>query len=191
MSAFNNMRIDRWIRNNLGKFPQSLIEKNLRNGKIKLNSKKVKSSHKVKTNDQIELFNFEFKKTIIQRKIKFEPNDQIIKENEELIIDNNDDFIVLNKSAGVSVQGARAGEGAVCAPPRSIDACGAHRGWFQRLRHPTGGAARVCRGISSATALGERAELRPRLWHAAASQFISHVDRPHAFRPAIVQCEGG
>jgi len=105
MSAFNNMRIDRWIRNNLGKFPQSLIEKNLRNGKIKLNSKKVKSSHKVKTNDQIELFNFEFKKTIIQRKIKFEPNDQIIKENEELIIDNNDDFIVLNKSAGVSVQG--------------------------------------------------------------------------------------
>jgi len=105
MSDFNNMRIDRWIRNNLGKFPQSLIEKNLRNGKIKLNSKKVKSSHKVKTNDQIELFNFEFKKTIIQRKIKFEPNDQIIKENEELIIDNNDDFIVLNKSAGVSVQG--------------------------------------------------------------------------------------
>ena len=71
MSDFNNMRIDRWIRNNLGKFPQSLIEKNLRNGKIKLNSKKVKSSHKVKTNDQIELFNFEFKKTIIQRKSRY------------------------------------------------------------------------------------------------------------------------
>ena len=42
MSTFNNMRIDRWIRNNLGKVPQSLIEKNLRNGKIKLNSKKLK-----------------------------------------------------------------------------------------------------------------------------------------------------
>ena len=37
---FNDMRIDRWIRNNFGKIPQSLIEKNLRHGKIKLNKKK-------------------------------------------------------------------------------------------------------------------------------------------------------
>jgi len=57
-STYNNMRIDRWIRNNLGNLPQGLIEKNLRNGKIKLNKKKIKSSHKVKTNDQIDLFNF-------------------------------------------------------------------------------------------------------------------------------------
>ena len=35
----------------------------------------------------------------------FEPSEEIIKENEELIIDNNDDFIVLNKSSGISVQG--------------------------------------------------------------------------------------
>ena len=104
-SAFNDMRVDRWIRNNLGNIPQGLIEKNLRNGKIKLNNKKIKSSHKVKVGDKIELFNFEFKENIIQKKIKFNPSDEIIKENEELIIDNNDDFIVLNKSAGISVQG--------------------------------------------------------------------------------------
>ena len=104
-STFNDMRVDRWIRNNLGNIPQGLIEKNLRNGKIKLNNKKIKSSHKVKVGDKIELFNFEFKENIIQKKIKFNPSDEIIKENEELIIDNNDDFIVLNKSAGISVQG--------------------------------------------------------------------------------------
>ena len=46
-SACNSMRIDRWIRLSLGKMPQGLIEKNLRAGKIKLNKKKVKSSHKV------------------------------------------------------------------------------------------------------------------------------------------------
>ena len=39
--TFNDMRIDRWIRNNVKKIPQSLIEKNLRKGKIKLNGKKV------------------------------------------------------------------------------------------------------------------------------------------------------
>ena len=37
----NNMRLDRFLRNKLGKIPQGLIEKNLRSGKIKLNKKKV------------------------------------------------------------------------------------------------------------------------------------------------------
>ena len=40
--TYNGMRIDRFLRNHLGKIPQSLIEKNLRNGKIKLNKKKNK-----------------------------------------------------------------------------------------------------------------------------------------------------
>jgi len=104
-ATHNNMRIDRWVRNNIGNIPQGLIEKNLRKGKIKLNKKKIKSSQKIKTNDQIDLFNFDFKETIVQKKIKFQPSKEIIKSNEELIIDNNDDFIVLNKNAGISVQG--------------------------------------------------------------------------------------
>ena len=104
-STFSNMRIDRWIRNNLGNFPQGLIEKSLKNGKVKLNNKKIKSSHKVKTGDVINLLNFDFKETIIQKTVKFKPSEEIIKKNEDLIIDNNDDFIVLNKSSGISVQG--------------------------------------------------------------------------------------
>ena len=104
-AAYNDMRLDRLLRNKLGKIPQSLIEKNIRAGKIKLNKKKVKSSFKVKINDKIELFNFDFKETIVQKKIKFNPTKEIIKVNEDLIIDNNKDFIVLNKSSGISVQG--------------------------------------------------------------------------------------
>jgi len=104
-STCNEMRIDRWLRYNIGKIPQSLIEKNLRSGKIKLNKKKIKSSHKVKTDDEIELYDFTFKEKITHKKIKFQPTKEIIKSNEDLIIDNNDDFIVLNKSSGISVQG--------------------------------------------------------------------------------------
>ena len=104
-STFNDMRIDRWIRNIFGNIPQSLIEKSLRSGKIKLNNKKIKSSQKVKTKDTVKLFNFDYTETIIQKKIKFVPSEEVIKENEDLIIDNNDDFIVLNKSSGISVQG--------------------------------------------------------------------------------------
>ena len=105
VSTFNNMRIDRWFRNNLGNIPQGLIEKSLRSGKIKLNKKKIKSSQKVKTGDVIDIFNFDYKESIAQKKIKFLPSQEIIKENEDLIIDNNDEFIVLNKNAGISVQG--------------------------------------------------------------------------------------
>ncbi len=104
-STCNNMRLDRWLRNKLGKIPQGLIEKNLRIGKIKINKKKAKSSFKVKTNDKIDIFNFIFELKINQKKIKFAPSNEIIKANEKLIIDNNKDFIVLNKSAGISVQG--------------------------------------------------------------------------------------
>ena len=104
-STCNNMRLDRWIRNKLGKIPQSFIEKNLRSGKIKINKKKVKSSFKIKTNDKIDVYNFNFKDKIYQKKILFNPTNEIVKANENLIIDNNKDFIVLNKSAGIAVQG--------------------------------------------------------------------------------------
>ena len=104
-STCNDMRIDRWIRNSIGKVPQSLIEKNLRAGKIKLNNKRIKSSQKVKTNDKIDIFDLNIKEKIIQKKIKFEPSKEIIKSNEDQIIDNNENFIVLNKSSGISVQG--------------------------------------------------------------------------------------
>ncbi len=103
--TFNGMRIDRFLRNQYGQIPQSLIEKNLRNGKIKLNKKKIKSSKKIQLNDKIELFNFKFENILKQNKQKFVPTNEIIKENEDLIIENNDNFVVLNKQSGISVQG--------------------------------------------------------------------------------------
>ena len=103
-STCNDMRIDRWFRHTIEKIPQGLIEKNLREGKIKLNKKKIKSSYRIKTNDKIDLFNLIFKEKLTQKNIKFQPSKEIIKSNENQIIDNNDNFIVLNKSSGISVQ---------------------------------------------------------------------------------------
>ena len=68
-STCNDMRIDRWIRLTLGKIPQGLLEKYLRTGKVKLNKKKIKSSQKIKTNDEVNLFNIEFKDAIFQKKL--------------------------------------------------------------------------------------------------------------------------
>ena len=101
----NDMRLDRWIRLTLGKIPQSLIEKYLRFGKIKLNKKKTKSSQKIKTNDVINFFDLNFKENFVQKKTKFLPSKEIVKSNEDQIIENNEKFIVINKSSGISVQG--------------------------------------------------------------------------------------
>ena len=49
-STCNNMRIDRWLRNKLGKVPQSLIEKSLRLGKIKINKKNLNNTKSMKLN---------------------------------------------------------------------------------------------------------------------------------------------
>ena len=80
-STFNNMRFDRWLRIKLGKVPQGLIEKTLRSGKIKINKKKVKSSFKIKTNDKVDIFNFDFKEEI-NLKVKYEDFQEI---NQQLI----------------------------------------------------------------------------------------------------------
>ena len=101
---FNNMRIDRWIRKNIEQIPQSLIEKSLRTGKIKINNKVVKSSFKVKPQDIIDIYSFKYKKLTKSKKKIFQSK-SIIKSNEDLIIDDNEDFIVLNKKSGISVQG--------------------------------------------------------------------------------------
>ena len=104
-ATYIGMRIDRFLRKRFESIPQSFIERSLRSGKIKLNKKKIKSSAKLKIKYVIELHNFEIKKKITSKKVKFKPSDIIIKENEDFIIENNDDFIVLNKQAGISVQG--------------------------------------------------------------------------------------
>ena len=47
-------------KNNIGTYPQSLLEKSLRKGKIKLNKKKTNSSYKLKIGDEISFYNFNY-----------------------------------------------------------------------------------------------------------------------------------
>ena len=103
--SYKGIRIDKWIRNNLGKFPQGLIEKNLRKGKIKLNKKKTRSSTKLNLNDTIDVFEIKFDEKLNIKNKKFNPTNEIIKENENLIIEDNENFIVVNKESGIAVQG--------------------------------------------------------------------------------------
>tara|TARA_B100001057_G_scaffold472928_1_gene536739 strand:- start:643 stop:1506 length:864 start_codon:yes stop_codon:yes gene_type:complete len=98
------MRLDRWIKNNIGKYPQSLLEKSIRKGKIKLNKKKTSSSNKLKIGDEINFYNFDYK-FVAKDKTIYKPSKKILDENEKSLIDDNNDFIVINKKSGISAQG--------------------------------------------------------------------------------------
>ncbi len=98
------MRLDRWIKNNIGKYPQSLLEKSIRKGKIKLNKKKTNSSHRLKIGDEINFYNFDYK--FKPKNIPlYKPSKKNLDENEKSLISDNDDFIVINKRSGISSQG--------------------------------------------------------------------------------------
>ena len=76
--SYEGIRIDKWIRNNLGNVPQGLIEKSLRAGKIKLNNKKIKSSTKLNVKDIINVYDIKYEEIIIQKKIKFKPTEETV-----------------------------------------------------------------------------------------------------------------
>ena len=103
---FVNSRIDRWIKRNIRQVPQSLIEKNLRNKNVTINKVKVKSSYKLKIDDKIYLNNFNptFSYHLTKKK-KYTPSKRDIKDSEALVVEDNENFCVINKPYGLAVQG--------------------------------------------------------------------------------------
>ena len=102
---FINSRLDRWFRKNICDVPQSLIEKNIRKGNIKINHKKKKSSYKLKKNDQIIVYNINFtanKHKKITEKYKATKRD--LSDSSSMFLENNENFVVINKPAGIAVQ---------------------------------------------------------------------------------------
>ena len=101
---FVNTRLDKWIRKVVFDAPQSFIEKNLRKGKIKVNNKKNKSSYKLKKDDLVTFFNLNFIKKNKQKQKKYIPTKKDLSFSSKIFIENNENFAVVNKPAGIAVQ---------------------------------------------------------------------------------------
>ena len=101
---YHDMRIDRWVKREIFNVPQSLIEKSLRQGKIKVNNLIVKNAYKLKYKDKIYLYNFNPETTFLNKK-KYVPTKKDIYSSESFIIENNENFVVINKPPGLPVQG--------------------------------------------------------------------------------------
>ena len=102
---FISMRLDRWIKKNISDIPQSLIEKNIRRGNIKINNKKEKSSYKLKKNDKVFLYNFNYSaKKHKEKSTIYVPSRKDLASSSDVFIENNENFAVINKPAGIAVQ---------------------------------------------------------------------------------------
>ena len=53
---YNDSRLDKWFKNEIINLPHSLLEKILRQNKIKVNKKKTKSSYRLQIGDVIEIY---------------------------------------------------------------------------------------------------------------------------------------
>ena len=102
---YNDSRLDKWFKNNVINLPHSLLEKILRQNKVKVNKKKIKSSYRLQTGDLIEIYDIsKFKPVDKKEKIKYLPKKKEIGTYDDYVIEDNENFIVINKPTGIPVQ---------------------------------------------------------------------------------------
>ena len=71
---YHNSRLDKWFRQNVINLPHSLIEKLIRQNKVKVNKKKTKTSYRVQSGDLIEIYDIlKFKPIDKEKKIRYIP----------------------------------------------------------------------------------------------------------------------
>ena len=94
-------RIDNYLFNIYRSLPKSKIYSMIRKGEVRVNSGRIKPTYKLSLDDEIRIppYLINFKENMDDIKI---PSSRLI-EFESSIIDQNDDFILVNKEPGLSV----------------------------------------------------------------------------------------
>jgi len=102
---YHNSRFDKWFKKKVKNLPQSLVEKLIRSNKIKINKKKTKSSYRVQRGDVVLVYDIsKFKILTRSKTIKYKPTKKEKEGYENYIIEDNENFLVVNKPAGIAVQ---------------------------------------------------------------------------------------
>ena len=105
--GFAGQRLDKYLKRLFSNLSQSFIEKNLRKKNILINGLSVKSKYIVNENDLIIIKNYseEIYATHEPQRNHKKVNTTQIKNFNDSIVFENDNFIVINKWCGISTQG--------------------------------------------------------------------------------------
>lgn len=97
-------RVDRVIKNSSPNVGYVFLQKLFRQGKIKVNNKKVKASHRLEKDDLIQIFSNQLSSSTETPNTPASNDSKLKKLYEEMLIFENDDFLALNKKSGLAVQ---------------------------------------------------------------------------------------
>lgn len=98
------IRIDRYLRNNFKELKQAIIEKFLRQKLITLAGKKIAASQRVQDGDEIEIAEFLLQKTATPQRHNIDAEKLANEIRANLVIYDHQDFMAINKPAGLAVQ---------------------------------------------------------------------------------------
>ncbi|MBM3468739.1 MAG: RluA family pseudouridine synthase [Alphaproteobacteria bacterium] len=103
------MRLDRWLRKQYPPLTQGMIEKLLRQGKIRLNGKKEKASARISVGQVVQVPDYLSSITHHPTQLK-DKTEVVLTANDILLIESmtlweDEDILVLNKPAGLASQG--------------------------------------------------------------------------------------
>ena len=102
---YHHSRLDKWFKNEIINLPHSLLEKLLRQNKVKVNKKKTKSSYRLQKGDLIEVYDISKLKPVGKKeRIKYIPKKKEVGTYDDYVIEDNENFIVINKPTGIPVQ---------------------------------------------------------------------------------------
>ena len=97
---YQDTRLDKWFKNKVIDIPHSLIEKIIRQNKVKVNRKKTKSSYRVQAGDTIDVYELsKFKPENKNKKIKYKPKTKEIDYYDNYVIENNENSSPYNFSS--------------------------------------------------------------------------------------------
>ena len=103
---FQNTRLDKWFKRNVLDLPHSLISKLVRIKKIKVNNLKTTTSYKLQKGDLVKFFSYNKYRSIKkEKKITYKTTKFDKKRYDQFVVEDNENFLVLNKPSGVPVQG--------------------------------------------------------------------------------------
>ena len=106
MDDYHDSRLDKWFKKKVINLPHSLIEKIIRQNKIKVNKKKTKSSYRLQSGDLIEVYDTSKLKPLDKKKKTiYKPKKKELDIYDDFVIEDNENFIILNKPSGIPVQG--------------------------------------------------------------------------------------
>ncbi len=97
-AANHNQRIDNFLFSYLKKVPKGMVYKLIRKGQVRVNSRRVKPTSKLQSGDLVRI-----PPVFFATKKLHNPKSHMVQLIEQAILFENEDFIVLNKPAGLSV----------------------------------------------------------------------------------------